>query len=67
MAYRNQEHYPDPTAGRAMATIAAEEHEEVQSRIKALMKIIRPAAEMAGLEIAQRIVFRDRLTGKEYR
>lgn len=65
--HRNHEHYPDPTAGRAFDLIAAEEREEVMQRIKAAMNIIRPAAELAGLEIAQRIVFRDKLTGKEYR
>lgn len=65
--HRNHEHYADPTAGRAFDLIAAEEREQVMQRIKAVMNIIRPAAELAGLEIAQRIVFRDKLTGKEYR
>lgn len=65
--HRNHEHYADPTAGRAFDLIAAEEREQVLQRIKAVMNIIRPAAELAGLEIAQRIVFRDKLTGKEYR
>ena len=65
--HRNHEHYADPTAGRAFDLIAAEEREQVMQRIKAVMNIIRPAAELAGLEISQRIVFRDKLTGKEYR
>lgn len=65
--HRNHEHYADPTAGRAFDLIEAEEREEVMQRIKAVMNIIRPAAELAGLDIAQRIVFRDKLTGKEYR
>lgn len=65
--HRNHEHYADPTAGRAFDLIAAEEREQVMQRIKAVMNIIRPAAELAGLDIAQRIVFRDKLTGKEYR
>lgn len=65
--YRNAEHYADPTVGRAFAEMAASERAEVMSRIKALMKIIRPAADMAGFEIADRITFKDKLTGKEYR
>lgn len=65
--HRNHEHYADPTAGRAFDLIAAEEREEVMNRIKALLKIIRPAAEMAGFEIVDRIVLRDKATGKEYR
>ena len=65
--HRNHEHYADPTAGAAFDNIAAAENEEAQNRIKALMKIIRPAADMAGFEIAQRIVLRDKLTGREYR
>lgn len=65
--YRNNEHYADPTAGQALASIYAEEREEAQKRIKALMKIIRPACEMAGFDIAERLVLRDRLTGREYR
>lgn len=65
--HRNSEHYADPTAGAAFDNLAAAEREEAMARIKALMKIIRPAAEMAGFEIAARIVLRDKITGREYR
>lgn len=65
--FRNGEYYSDPTTGQALSTIAAEERDEVMARIKAAMKVIRPAAELAGLEISERIVFRDKATGREYR
>lgn len=65
--HRNSEHYADPTAGAAFENIEAAEREEAVGRIKALMKIIRPAVDLAGFEIVQRIVLRDKLTGREYR
>lgn len=65
--YRNHEHYADQTAGRAMAHIEIEQDEDACRRIKALMRVIKPAAEMAGLEIVGRIAFRDTSTGREYR
>lgn len=65
--HRNAEHYADPTAGLAFDHIQAEERMEAQKRIKALMKAIRPVAELAGFEIAERVVLRDMATGREYR
>ena len=65
--HRNGEHYADPTAGRALAGIEAAENEHIIARIKQLMKVIRPAAELAGVEIVGRIVFRDIETGREFK
>lgn len=65
--FRNAEYYADPTAGRALANLAAKEHEEAMERIKPLMRLIHQAADMQGFEVAERIVFRDKQTGREYR
>jgi hypothetical protein len=66
--FKNSEGYPDPTAGRAYANIRREEREnETKNRISALMHIIKAAADLAGFDIAERVVLRDRQTGKEYR
>lgn len=68
--FRNSEGYPDPTAGHAYANIRREERERestVLNRISALMHIIKAAADLAGFDIAERIVLRDRETGREYK
>ena len=68
--FRNSEGYPDPTAGQAYANIRREERERENaalSRISALMHIVKAAADLAGFDITERIVLRDRETGKEYR
>ncbi len=68
--YRNQEGYHDPTAGEAMANMAREDRHRAAERLAAIgdiMPIIRQTAALAGFEIAGRIVFRDKATGKEYR
>ena len=68
--YKNPEGYADPTVGEAMANISREERQREAERLAAigdLMPIIRQTAALAGFEIAGRITFRDKATGKEYR
>lgn len=68
--YRNTEGYADPTVGEAMANISREERQREAERLAAigdLMPIIRQTAAMVGFEIVNRITFRDKATGKEYR
>lgn len=53
-----------------MAKIRMEEQRRETERAQAigtLMSIIRQAADLAGMEIVGRIVFRDKATGKEYK
>lgn len=68
--YKNTEGYADPTAGEAMANIGREERQCEAERLAAigdLMPIIRQTAALAGFEIVNRITFRDKATGREYR
>ena len=68
--YKNTEGYADPTAGEAMANSGGEERQREAERLAAigdLMPIIRQTAALAGFEIVNRITFRDKATGKEYR
>ena len=62
-AYRNAEHYSDPTAGQALDNIMQERQEEVRKVIYQL----RQLAELSGFSIAERIVLVDQITGKIYR
>lgn len=68
--YKNIEGYADPTVGEAMANIGREERQREAERLAAigdLMPIIRQTAALAGFEIVNRITFRDKATGREYR
>lgn len=68
--YKNAEGYADPTAGEAMVNIGREERQREAERLAAIgdiMPIIRQTAALIGFEIAGRITFRDKATGKEYR
>ena len=68
--YKNTEGYAAPPAGEAMANISREERQREAERLAAigdLMPIIRQTAAMVGFEIVNRITFRDKVTGKEYR
>ena len=62
-AYRNSEHYSDPTAGKALDNIMQERQEEV----KKLICELRRVAGLSGFSIACRIVLMDKITGKIYR
>ena len=68
--YKNPEGYADPTVGEAMANISREERQREAERLAAigdLMPIIRQTAALVGFEIVNRITFRDKATGREYR
>ncbi len=68
--YRNQEGYPDPTAGAAFSAIRREERQQEADRlaaISALIPVIKGAAELAGFEVVGRITLKDKTTGKEYK
>lgn len=68
--YKNIEGYADPTAGEAMANVGQEERQREAERLAAigdLMPIIRQTAALVGFEIVNRITFRDKVTGREYR
>lgn len=65
--HRNAEHYPDPTAGTAMKNIEDADRRAAMERIKPLIHVMHELAEMAGFEIAERVVLRDIETRREYR
>ena len=58
---KNKEGYPDPTAGKA---IQRADHPPVA--IDWMVKIFKEVAEKMGYEITNRIVFRDRNTGRKW-
>jgi len=62
----NAEGYPDPTACDAVNNIAKEE-KDVNKRIRDMMQHFDYVASINGFRIENRIVFKDMLTGKEYR
>lgn len=68
--YRNKEGYPDPTAGEAIGTLTKEERREERERnaaVTSLVTMLKQIISLAGFELAERIVLRDKETGKEYR
>lgn len=67
MMFRNAEHYADPTAGKALQNIENEENKQAMERIKPMMRVMHELAKAFGFEIAERIVFRDLNTRREYR
>lgn len=62
----NAEGYPDPTAYKAMNNIMLEELEE-QRKISEFIHIIKFIADKCGYTIQNRIVLKDKKTGKEYK
>lgn len=68
--YRNNEGYPDPTAGEAIGTLAKEEKREERERnaaVTSLITMLKQIISLAGFELVGRIVLKDKETGKEYR
>lgn len=68
--FKNSEGYPDPTAGQAYANISREERQQEAAtleRIGSLIHIIKATAELAGFEVAERIVLKDKASGKIYK
>lgn len=64
---RNEEGYNDPTADHVLAKEGAVEREKVLRRIKAGIHIARTTFDELGFEIQERIVLRDKRTGKIWR
>lgn len=64
---RNAEHYADPTPAAALKNIYAKEEADRLRKISAMMATLKQAADLAGLEVVGRVVFRDKSAGKEYR
>lgn len=62
----NSEGYADPTAYEGTKRIIKEENIQLR-RITKLMNVIRYIVDKSGFEMCNRIVFRDKKTGKEYR
>lgn len=58
----NGEKYSDPTADKAIRNVNTPPED-----ISLLVRMMKSMASIAGYEIAERIVFRDRETGKEWR
>lgn len=60
--YKNKEGYPDPTAGKAIKEADAPPQNVIQ-----LAKAFKSIAGLAGYEITNRIHFKDKKTGREWR
>ena len=60
--YRNPEGYADPTAHDAIASIVP-----ADQRCMLLIRVLKGTIELAGFELAERIVVRDKATGRVYR
>ena len=63
---KNSEGYVDPTACNAVTKVMREEQERLR-RVTAVVGILKSAADLAGFDLVNRVVLRDRKTGREYR
>lgn len=64
---RNAEHYADPTPAAALKNIYAKEEADRLRKISAMMATLKQTADLAGMEVVGRVIFKDKATGKEYR
>lgn len=68
---KNEEGYPDPTPGSAMTKIRKEEIEKQNAKDAARMEKALKRAKFilddAGFEVVERIVLKNKRTGKIYR
>lgn len=68
---KNADGYNDPTVDRVFSNIMSkpmsEQDAKSLSRIKHLMNIIRSNAKEFGFDIEERVVLRDKQTGKVFR
>lgn len=62
----NSEGYPNPTAYDAIRNVMHKEYIKTK-RVTELVNVIKYIADQAGFEISNRITFRDKKTGMEYR
>lgn len=60
--YYNGSHYPDPTAYNAIRRI---EHND--NRVKDLIQELKEIIDDSGFELVERIVLRDKQSGRIYR
>lgn len=63
---KNSEGYSDPTPCAAVTKVMREENER-QRRVSVVVGILKNAADLAGFDLVNRVVLRDRKTGREYR
>lgn len=68
---KNADGYNDPTVDRAFSNVLrkqpTEQDAKILARIKHLMKIVRFTAEEFGFDIEERVILRDKQTGKIWR
>lgn len=64
--YFNQSHYPDPTAFYGTKEIVKEEA-ETEKKIRTLVQMFKYIANLAGFEITNRVHFKHKETGREYK
>lgn len=64
--HKNAEGYTDPTAHDAISKVVREENDR-QRRVSVVIGILKNAADLAGFDLVNRVVLRDRKTGREYR
>lgn len=62
----NSEGYPDPTAYEAIRRITEEEKLQFR-RVTELVSVLKYIVDKAGFEMTNRVVLRDKKTGKEYK
>ena len=60
--FKNSEGYPDPTAGKAITDADA-----TPKDVSELVKAFKSISGLAGYEITNRIWFKDKSTGREWR
>lgn len=68
----NHEGYPDPTANAAVGKVTKEEKaqaqdQEAERRIGTMMAALKAMARGFGFEVTNRVEFRDKYTGREYK
>ena len=62
----NGEGYPDPTIYEALKPVIKEEDQR-QRRISKFVTLLKDFADLCGYEVMNRVVLKDKKTGKEYR
>lgn len=64
MAYRNEEHYADPTAGEAVRNVDAETLKAEAKKGLAILKTVRDLLKAAGFTLAADFAIKSRKTGR---
>lgn len=66
LAYKNQEGYADPTAGKAVAAVRTEERDIEQSNHQ-LIQLLKEMANAVGFEIVGRVTLKHKKTGRVFK